>query len=487
MLRGAEADLRKELPSFSVQGLVGRSFDDFHKNPAHQRNMLARLTGVYRTAIQVGGRHFGLIANPVLNPRGQRLGTVVEWVDFTLERRSEHELEHLLQAAVAGDFSRRLSMEGKQGFFVTLATGINQLMDTVSVSLNDLARVLNAIARGDLTEKIEADYGGLFGQLKDDTNTTVERLREVVGQIKEASEAINTAAKEIAAGNSDLSARTEEQASSLEETASSMEELNATVKQNADNAREARDLAGSSNQVAEQGGAMVSRVVETMGAIQESARKISDIIGVIDSIAFQTNILALNAAVEAARAGEQGRGFAVVASEVRSLAQRSAQAAREIKALIADSVDKVDDGARLVNEAGQTMEEVVTNFQKLSVLVTGISEASQEQSSGIEQVTQAVSQMDEVTQQNAALVEEAAAAAESLEDQSRNLVQAVSVFRLQAGGATLRGSAAPVRTLETTAAAHASPRAPAPRPSSPLPKVKGGAKRMDGEGEWEEF
>jgi uncharacterized phage infection (PIP) family protein YhgE len=177
----------------------------------------------------------------------------------------------------------------------------------------------------------------------------------------------------------------------------------------------------------------------------------------------------------------------VVASEVRSLAQRSAQAAREIKALIADSVDKVDDGARLVNEAGQTMEEVVTNFQKLSVLVTGISEASQEQSSGIEQVTQAVSQMDEVTQQNAALVEEAAAAAESLEDQSRNLVQAVSVFRLQAGGATLRGSAAPVRTLETTAAAHASPRAPAPRPSSPLPKVKGGAKRMDGEGEWEEF
>ncbi|MGL4409489.1 MAG: PAS domain-containing protein, partial [Zoogloea sp.] len=190
MLRSAEADLRKALPSFSVQGLLGRSFDDFHKNPAHQRNMLARLTGVYRTAIQVGGRHFGLIANPVLNPQGQRLGTVVEWVDCTLERRSEHELEELLQAAVAGDFSRRLGMEGKQGFFVTLATGINRLMDTVSVSLDDLARVLNAIARGDLTEKIEADYGGLFGQLKDDTNTTVERLREVVGQIKEASEAI---------------------------------------------------------------------------------------------------------------------------------------------------------------------------------------------------------------------------------------------------------------------------------------------------------
>ena len=244
----------------------------------------------------------------------------------------------------------------RSGFFATLSEGLNRLMTIVYTNLEDIARVLNAIARGDLTEKITAEYGGTFGQLKDDTNTTVERLREVVGQIKEASESINVAAQEISAGNSDLSARTEEQASSLEETASSMEQLNATVKQNADNARQAKELAGSSNEVAEQGGAMVGRVVETMGSIQESAKKIADIIGVIDSIAFQTNILALNAAVEAARAGEQGRGFAVVASEVRSLAQRSAQAAREIKALIADSVDKVEDGAKLVNEAGQTME-----------------------------------------------------------------------------------------------------------------------------------
>ncbi|WP_374488814.1 methyl-accepting chemotaxis protein [Zoogloea sp.] len=485
-LGGVEAGLARQIPGFAVGSFVGSRIAEYFPDKAQAQQQMAVQTQASRARLQLGERVFDGVSCPIVGERGERLGTVGEWRDRTDEISAEKEVQAIVAAAAEGDFAARLTTEGRVGFFRDLSEGVNRLMGGISASLNDLARVLNAIARGDLTEKIEADYGGLFGQLKDDTNTTVERLREVVGQIKEASEAINTAAKEIAAGNSDLSSRTEEQASSLEETASSMEELNATVKQNADNAREARDLAGSSNQVAEQGGAMVSRVVETMGAIQESARKIADIIGVIDSIAFQTNILALNAAVEAARAGEQGRGFAVVASEVRSLAQRSAQAAREIKALIADSVDKVDDGARLVNEAGQTMEEVVTNFQKLSVLVTGISEASQEQSSGIEQVTQAVSQMDEVTQQNAALVEEAAAAAESLEDQSRNLVQAVSVFRLQAGAGAVR-QASPVRALETTSAAHASPRAPAPRPSSPLPKVKGGAKRMDGEGEWEEF
>jgi methyl-accepting chemotaxis protein len=301
------------------------------------------------------------------------------------------------------------------------------------------------MAQGDLTRKIEAEYQGIFGQLKDDTNTTVARLCEVIGRIKEASEAINTASQEIAAGNQDLSSRTEQQASSLEETASAMEELNATVKLNADNAKHAQELAQATSTAAARGGEMVKGVVTTMNGIQGSSKKISDIIGVIDSIAFQTNILALNAAVEAARAGEQGRGFAVVATEVRNLAQRSATAAKEIKTLIAESVEQVEGGVGLVQQAGQSIDKVVEGFQEVAGLITEIAGASREQSSGIEQTTQAVSQMDEVTQQNAALVEEAAAAAESLEEQARGLVQAVSMFKLPGDGRRL--STTPMRTI----------------------------------------
>jgi methyl-accepting chemotaxis protein len=286
------------------------------------------------------------------------------------------------------------------------------------------------MAIGDLSQKIDSDYKGMLGVLKNDANSTVDNLQQIISSIKESTDAINTAAKEIASGNQDLSSRTEEQASSLEETASSMEQLTSTVKQNADNARQANELAGTAQQVAVKGGEVVGQVVDTMSAIHQSSSKIADIIGVIDGIAFQTNILALNAAVEAARAGEQGRGFAVVATEVRNLAQRSAAAAKEIKGLISDSVEKVETGNKLVDQAGRTMEEVVSSIKRVAKIMGDISDASREQSSGIEQVSLAVSQMDEVTQQNAALVEEAAAAAESLEEQAHNLAQAVSVFAL---------------------------------------------------------
>jgi methyl-accepting chemotaxis protein len=405
---------------------------------------------------------------------------VAEWLDRTSEVLVEKEVANIVDGAQRGDFVTRISLEGKDGFFRQLSEGLNQLSEVTQTGLTDVARVLQLVAAGDLTQKIEADYQGIFGQLKDDTNTTIERLREVVGRIKDATEAINIASQEIAAGNQDLSSRTEEQASSLEQTSSAMEELNATVKQNAENAKQANELAKTSNAGVVKGGEVVKQVVVTMGDIQASSKKISDIIGVIDSIAFQTNILALNAAVEAARAGEQGRGFAVVATEVRNLAQRSATAAKEIKTMIAESVDKVESGAKLVQQAGTTMDEVVTSFQQVASLVTEIAGASREQSSGIEQTTQAVSQMDEVTQQNAALVEEAAAAAESLEEQARGLVQTVSMFKLAEGGG---------RTLPAPALRDATPKQlGASRPAArPAPKKIAPPHLADDGEQWEEF
>ena len=466
ILGSAEADIRRDLPNFEASKLIGSSIDQFHRNPAHQARLLSELRSTHPAAMTVGGHAMVIVANPVANEQGEKLGTVVEWSDRTAEVEVEQEVDTLVQAALNGDFDQRLSLEGKQGFILRLAEGLNRLSETTSESLAGVVEVLEAVSKGDLTRQVDADYGGVFGQLKNDTNRTVERLRTVVADIQMASDAINTASKEIAAGNQDLSGRTEEQASSLEETSSSMEELNVTVRQNAESARSANELAKSAYDTASQGGDMVKRVVTTMSDIQSSSRRIADIIGVIDSIAFQTNILALNAAVEAARAGEQGRGFAVVATEVRNLAHRSASAAKEIKQLISESVDKVEAGARLVQETGSTIDNVVTSFQQVANLVVGIANASNEQATGIAQVADAVSQMDEVTQQNAALVEQAAAAAESLEEQARSLVNAVSIFKLSQGAALpppkAKREASPPPAEEAPASAR---RKPLPLPS----------------------
>jgi methyl-accepting chemotaxis protein len=303
---------------------------------------------------------------------------------------------------------------------------------TVSITrpLTHAVKIAGAVASGDLTQHIEVNSTDETGQLMQALKHMNDGLLNTVTQIRQGADTIATASSEIAAGNLDLSSRTEQQASSLEETASSMEELTSTVKQNADNARQANQLAATASSVAIKGGSVVSQVVDTMESINASSKKIVDIISVIDGIAFQTNILALNAAVEAARAGEQGRGFAVVASEVRSLAQRSASAAKEIKGLIDDSVSKVGAGSKLVNEAGTTMEDIVASIKRVNDIMAEIRAASDEQSSGIEQVNQAITQMDQATQQNASLVEQAAAAAESMQEQARNLVQVVSVFKV---------------------------------------------------------
>jgi methyl-accepting chemotaxis protein len=322
---------------------------------------------------------------------------------------------------------------------------------SITGPLRQAVDVARTVATGDLSARIEAHSTDETGQLLQALRDMNEALVNIVGEVRSGTETIASASQQIASGNADLSSRTEEQASSLEETASSMEELTSTVKQNADNARQANQFAVSASEVAEKGGAVMSEVVDTMGAINESARKIVDIIAVIDGIAFQTNILALNAAVEAARAGEQGRGFAVVASEVRSLAQRSAAAAKEIKALIDNSVDKADAGSRLVDQAGTTMRDVVESIRRVADIMGEISAASQEQTDGIGQVQLAISQMDQATQQNAALVEEAAAASESLREQAGKLSHTVSVFRL--GGAHER--TAPVPAVQPKQAAPA--------------------------------
>ena len=336
------------------------------------------------------------------------------------------------QAIASGDAVRWITSMG-----VMLAVGVGVLSAwlmgrSITFPLRAAVRATREVANGTLTMKLERHSEDETGQLMQALKDMNDSLARVVGQVRLGTDTIATASGQIAAGNQDLSQRTEEQASSLEQTAASMEELTGTVKQNADNARQANQLAQSASEVAVKGGAVVGQVVDTMAGINASSRQIVDIISVIDGIAFQTNILALNAAVEAARAGEQGRGFAVVASEVRSLAQRSAAAAKEIKGLIDDSVDKVDTGSQLVAQAGQTMQEIVGSIRRVTDIMGEISAASQEQTTGIEQVNKAITQMDQVTQQNAALVEQASAAAQAMQEQANHLVEAVSVFKLDA-------------------------------------------------------
>ena len=341
-----------------------------------------------------------------------------------------NEILHISQAAMRGDFSVRGDESRFEFGFRQMVVNLNQLMATADGSLADLSGLLRAIAQGDLTQHMQGEYEGVFARMRDDANATIATLTSIVGDIQQASQNITTAASEIAAGSADLSRRTEQQAANLEETAASMEELTSTVHQNAGHAQQANAQAMAAADVASAGGVVVGDVVATMAGIEQSSRKIADIISVIDGIAFQTNILALNAAVEAARAGEQGRGFAVVASEVRTLAQRSASAAKEIKELIDDSVARVASGSALVGQAGSTMREIVSSVQQVTAIMAEISAASQEQSGGIEQVSQTVVQMDQTTQQNAALVEETSASAHAMEAQAHALARAVAVFRL---------------------------------------------------------
>jgi methyl-accepting chemotaxis protein len=390
---------------------------------------MRNLNTTTQTEFKFGGRVFEVLTTPVFSEDGTRLGSVAQWVDKTDQIKSEQEIAEIIHSASLGDFEHRIPLEGKEGLTLQLAQSMNELMATTSGSLTEIVRVLSALAQGNLTEKVAGNYQGIFGELKNDTNQTVEQLTDIISHIKEASDTIQVVSKEIASGNNDLSRRTEEQAFSLQQTAGSMNELSTVVKQNTDNAKRANDLALNAANTAIKGVNVVDNVVATMSSINESSHRIVDIISVIDDIAFQTNILALNAAVEAARAGELGKGFAVVATEVRNLAQRAASAAGEIKRLIGDSVERVSGGSKQVEQAGNTMQEIVNSINEVTQLMSEIASASIQQNAGIDHVHAAIEKMDTVTQQNAALVEQAAAATESLSEQTQNLALEMSRFK----------------------------------------------------------
>jgi methyl-accepting chemotaxis protein len=430
MLREGKAELRSVLPQFDADRLIGANMDMFHRNPSHQRKMLDELTGTIEAHIAIGSLKFHLFASAVFDEHGKRVGTCIEWKNETIQKAIEGEMSELVQAAVAGDFSKRLPTAGKQGFMLAMANEMNSLCENVAKILDDLVGMLGALSEGDFRRRITADYQGMFGQLKNDANAMADRINQTISDIKMAVREVTNASAEISTSTSDLSQRTEEQAASLEETSASMEEMSATVRKNAENAQHASKSAASAREVADRGGRVVAQAVEAMGQIEHSSSKISDIIGVIDEIAHQTNLLALNAAVEAARAGEAGRGFAVVAAEVRSLAQRSSRAAKDIKDLITNSNSQVQQGVDLVNRAGDALAEIVNSIKDVATIVSDIATASAEQASGIEQVGRALMQMDEVTQQNSALVEENAATAKTLARQAQAMSEQVAFFEV---------------------------------------------------------
>ncbi len=426
----AQDDICTDLPDFDYKKILDGNITEFDTHSSGREELLAALENSSRSKVKVGGRTFILEANPVLAPNKERLGTVVEWRDLTDQLQAEEAIEKLIQDASRGDLSQRLDDSAYEGFMQNIASGVNQMLDTVVEPMREAKRVLVALADGDLTQNMQGNFSGEFAELNDALSSSMSKLQDMVSEIRSAGANITTGASEIAHGNATLSQRTESQAISLQETAASMEQMTSTVKQNAENAQEASRLAEQAKVLADDGSAISEKVVNSMGDISKSSKKIAEIIGVIDEIAFQTNLLALNAAVEAARAGEQGRGFAVVAAEVRNLAQRSASAAKEIKHLISDSVEKVEEGGRYVDESGRALHEIMEGVLKVSSIIHEIAQASREQASGIEQVNTAVTAMDEGTQQNAALVEQVAAASESMDEQAQQLQHLVNVFKV---------------------------------------------------------
>ena len=417
-----EAEFRTDLPNLDAKQLLGTNIDVFHKNPAHQRSLLSGLTQTISSELDIGGRVMTVIATPVNAEDGARQGYVVEWVDKTDQVMAEREVDTIVTAATNGEFNHRINEAEKEGFFARLAGGLNEVMGTTESSLNDVLRVLQSLAGGDLTKSIDGDYKGLFGDLKTDLNVTIEKLGEVLSNVNGSVTNIANSAEEVSSTAQSLAQGASEQAASVEETSASIEQMGASIDQNNENAKVTNDIASKSARSAEEGGSAVSQTVSAMNDIASK-------IGIIEDIAYQTNILALNAAIEAARAGEHGKGFAVVAVEVRKLAERSQVAASEISTLASSSVT-------IAETAGTLLDEIVPGINNTAELVQEISAASDEQATGAGQIGEAMGQLDKVTQQNASASEELTATAESMRNQSQNLLEQVGFFNLKDDGSS---------------------------------------------------
>ena len=427
--------LKQYLP-VDIDKIVGSCIDIFHKNPAMQRGILSDKAKLpHKAKFQIGDQWMSLNANGLYSPKGELIGAYIDWSIITEAVRNEESVKlaqanigELIEAAKRGDLEYRINSSQFNGYYKELAESMNDLMDVVKEPLDKASFVLGSFSKGDLNERMDGEYEGSFGEIQSALNSSIDVLRQMVIKIKETAGTVNVASSEISSGSADLSIRTEQQASNLEETAASMDEITKAVKLSADNSTNANGLANNACKVADEGGEVVRNAISAMSNIESSSQKISDIIGVIDEIAFQINLLALNAAVEAARAGEAGKGFAVVASEVRALAGRSASASKEIRELITTSVEQVDKGVNLVKETGDILSKILSSTREVADIINNIASASKEQQRGIEEINSAITQMDETTQQNAALVEENSAATQSLVGQAVSLNKLMDYF-----------------------------------------------------------
>lgn len=429
-MKDREAQLQTELPALDAKNLIGTNIDTFHKNPAHNRNMLDAIKQPTEANIQIAGYHLNLLVIPVYNRAGIKTSTVVEWRDKTSEVQLIEQVGGVVDAAKAGDLQDRIDLVGAEGVVKQLGEKINDLLTNIEGPINSTVELASALANGDLSHQIQGSYQGRFEELQNGLNDAVNNLGTMMAQTKVAVDNVSSGSSQIYQGSVALNDRTQNQAASLQETAASMEQMTATVKQNADNAQQATKVTQDSANLAHNGVSVMENAISAMERISESSAKINDIIGLIDSIAFQTNLLALNAAVEAARAGEHGRGFAVVAGEVRTLAQKSADAAKDIRDLIEDTVKQVSEGSEHVKGSGESLNEIVDSINGINQIIEEIANSSMEQSEGIVQVNAAINQIDSAVQQNAAMVEETAATAEELGSMSKTMADNVSKFTL---------------------------------------------------------